>query len=155
MLNWIVWNRTVYMYKIDLVLNNLEWLICHKIKTKSLSTIKSFVVFREMIYLHIYLFLLSNPEQHNYNSQVSSYLIQFSFGLHHVWSSDSVKIYQIRSFIYKSIFLNYFISINIIYLGTTFYLVYILLSSRFRIYLSLYLSMISVSLKLSRQLLSK
>ena len=29
-LNWIVWNWTVYMYKIDLALNNLQWLICHK-----------------------------------------------------------------------------------------------------------------------------
>ena len=32
MLNWIAWNRTVYRYKIDLVLNNLQWLICHKTK---------------------------------------------------------------------------------------------------------------------------
>ena len=32
MLNWIVWNRTVYMYKMDLAFNNLQWLICHKTK---------------------------------------------------------------------------------------------------------------------------
>ena len=32
MLNRIVWNRTVYKYKIDLALNNLQCLICHKIK---------------------------------------------------------------------------------------------------------------------------
>ena len=30
MLNWIVWNRTVYVYKMDLALNNLQWLICHR-----------------------------------------------------------------------------------------------------------------------------
>ena len=30
MLNWIVWNRTVYLYKIDLALNNIQRLICHK-----------------------------------------------------------------------------------------------------------------------------
>ena len=30
MLYWIVWNRTVYMYKLDLALNNLQW--CHKIQ---------------------------------------------------------------------------------------------------------------------------
>ena len=30
MLNWIVWNRTVYLYKMDLALNNLQRLICHK-----------------------------------------------------------------------------------------------------------------------------
>ena len=33
MLNWIVWNRTNHLYKMDLALNNLERLICHKIKT--------------------------------------------------------------------------------------------------------------------------
>ena len=30
MLNWIVRNRTDYLYKNDLVLNNLQRLICHK-----------------------------------------------------------------------------------------------------------------------------
>ena len=33
MLNWIVWNWTVYLYKMDLALNNLERLICHKTQT--------------------------------------------------------------------------------------------------------------------------
>ena len=33
MLKWIVWNRNVYMYKKKYsVLNNLQWLICHKTK---------------------------------------------------------------------------------------------------------------------------
>ena len=30
MLNWIVWNRTVSLYKMELALNNLQCLICHK-----------------------------------------------------------------------------------------------------------------------------
>ena len=30
MLNWIIWNRTDYVYKMDLALNNLQRLICHK-----------------------------------------------------------------------------------------------------------------------------
>ena len=30
MLKSIIWNRNVYMYKMDLALNNLQWLICHK-----------------------------------------------------------------------------------------------------------------------------
>ena len=30
MLNWIVWNRTDYFHKMDLALNNLQRLICHK-----------------------------------------------------------------------------------------------------------------------------
>ena len=33
MLNRIVWNRTVFCMKIDLALNNLQRLICHKIQT--------------------------------------------------------------------------------------------------------------------------
>ena len=32
MLNWIGWNKTVYMYKMDSALNNLSWLICYKTK---------------------------------------------------------------------------------------------------------------------------
>ena len=32
MLNWIVWNRTVYMYKNEFGINNLQWLMCHKTK---------------------------------------------------------------------------------------------------------------------------
>ena len=32
MQNWIVWNKTVYMYKMDLVLTDTQWLICHKTK---------------------------------------------------------------------------------------------------------------------------
>ena len=31
MLNWIVWNRTVYLYKMDLALDSLQRLICHKL----------------------------------------------------------------------------------------------------------------------------
>ena len=34
---WIVWNKTVYMYKMDLILNNLQWLICHKTKLNQTS----------------------------------------------------------------------------------------------------------------------
>ena len=35
MLNWIVWNRTVYTYKTGLVSNNLQWLMCHQTKWKT------------------------------------------------------------------------------------------------------------------------
>ena len=34
MLNLIVWNRTVLCIKMDLALNNLQWLICHKTQSK-------------------------------------------------------------------------------------------------------------------------
>ena len=33
MLNWTVSNRTVYLYKMDVALNNLQWLICYKTQT--------------------------------------------------------------------------------------------------------------------------
>ena len=39
-----VWNRTVYMYEIDLALNNLKWL-CHKNQIKYL---KRFIPSREI-----------------------------------------------------------------------------------------------------------
>ena len=32
MLNWIVWNRTVYKYKNGFGINNLQWLMYHKTK---------------------------------------------------------------------------------------------------------------------------
>ena len=38
MLNWIVWNRTIFI-KMDMVLNNLQRLICHKIQTTKQSSI--------------------------------------------------------------------------------------------------------------------
>ena len=44
MLNWIVWNRTVYLYKMDLALNNLRKLICHK--TQPTNEILQSYIFR-------------------------------------------------------------------------------------------------------------
>ena len=38
MLNWIVWNRTDYLYKMDLALNNLQRLMCHKTQTTNQPT---------------------------------------------------------------------------------------------------------------------
>ena len=40
MLNWIVWNRTEYLYKMDLALNNLQRLIHHKIQSTNQATTK-------------------------------------------------------------------------------------------------------------------
>ena len=41
MLNWIVWNRTVYMYENRFGINNLQWLMCHKTKQNQTSYILS------------------------------------------------------------------------------------------------------------------
>ena len=38
MLYWIAWNRTVYLYIMDLALNNLQGLICHKTQTNKQIT---------------------------------------------------------------------------------------------------------------------
>ena len=41
MLNWIIWNKAVYLYKMDLALNNLQWLICHKTKPNQIDLFKN------------------------------------------------------------------------------------------------------------------
>ena len=52
MLEWIVWNRTVYMYKMYLALDNLQWLICHKTKSKQIIlTFLIIQIFSICIYL--------------------------------------------------------------------------------------------------------
>ena len=43
MLNWIVWNRTVYLSKIDMALNNQQMLICHKTQTNKKNIQATFV----------------------------------------------------------------------------------------------------------------
>ena len=62
MLNCTVLNRTVYMYKIDLALNNLKWLICHKTKPKkifsSLLSIYGIHVFKIAIFENVFHFLV-------------------------------------------------------------------------------------------------
>ena len=42
MLNWIVWNRTDNLYKMDLALNNIQELICHKTQTTKQPTKSQF-----------------------------------------------------------------------------------------------------------------
>ena len=37
MINWIVWNRTVYLNKMDLTLNNQQRLMCHKNQTNKIK----------------------------------------------------------------------------------------------------------------------
>ena len=37
---WIVWNRIEYLHKMDLVLNNLQRLTCHKIQTTNNAEIE-------------------------------------------------------------------------------------------------------------------
>ena len=48
MLNWTVWNRTGYLYKMDLALNNLQRSICHKTQL---------TILRTYIYIYIYIYI--------------------------------------------------------------------------------------------------
>ena len=62
MLNWIVWNRTVYLYKMYLALINLQSLICHKTQTTNQSDHKNATLCSEQIQeaeLHGHLPLIS------------------------------------------------------------------------------------------------
>ena len=44
MLNWIIWNRTDYVYKMDLALNNLQSLICYKTQpTNQLAKLNDYI----------------------------------------------------------------------------------------------------------------
>ena len=44
MLNWIVWNKTVNMYKNGFGINNLQWLMCHKTKPECIRFKKNLCV---------------------------------------------------------------------------------------------------------------
>ena len=57
MLTCIVWNRTVYMYKMDLELNNLQWLICHQTKPNQAI----FLSLSLYIYIYIYIYIYTSP----------------------------------------------------------------------------------------------
>ena len=67
MLNWVVWNWTVYLYKIDLALNNLKILIYHKFQpTNQVQSI--FISFphlhkedRYYLYFSYFLYFSLNP----------------------------------------------------------------------------------------------
>ena len=45
-LNWIVWNKTDFCIKIDLGLNNLQRLICHKTQTTNQNIIYILCIYK-------------------------------------------------------------------------------------------------------------
>ena len=57
-LNWIIWNRTVFCIKMDLVLNNLQRLICHKTQPskQTRGTVHVFIPFIIFLLLLLLLF---------------------------------------------------------------------------------------------------
>ena len=50
MLNWIIWNRTDYLHKMDLALHKLQRLICHKTQTDDGMNLKNsrFITYYKM-----------------------------------------------------------------------------------------------------------
>ena len=47
MLNWIVWNRTVIYIKMDLAMNKLQRLICHKTQQPNITYLGRRILFSE------------------------------------------------------------------------------------------------------------
>ena len=70
MLNWIVWKRKVYILKMDLALNNLQWLICHKTKS-FFPFFFSFHFFSFVFFSSLFLFF-SSPFLHPFLSFLHS-----------------------------------------------------------------------------------
>ena len=68
MLNWIIWNRIVYCIRLDLALNNLQRLICHKAQTN-----------KKLYFLPTAVFL--NPDIHQIRSLNNSKQHHFKFAL--------------------------------------------------------------------------
>ena len=58
-LNWIVWNRTVSMYKTGFGVNNLQWLICHKAKPNFLNMTDKGRCFHFFIQLFLFLWKIT------------------------------------------------------------------------------------------------
>ena len=56
MLNWIVLNRTDYLHKMDLALNNLQRLICHKTQPTNQNYIKIPLVIYLTLFIDLFLF---------------------------------------------------------------------------------------------------
>ena len=65
MLNWTAWNRTVYMYKMDLALTNLQWLMCHKTKPNQTSNLP----LQRIFLLPLARVLLPNTSSYSLSSQ--------------------------------------------------------------------------------------
>ena len=51
MLNWIVLKRTDYLHKMDLALNNLQRLICHKIQQTKLNQMHFSVIAKILLFI--------------------------------------------------------------------------------------------------------
>ena len=106
-LNWLVWNKTVYMYKMDLALNNLLCLMCHKTKPnetilenyiqpntyfckpswrkRTHSQVKFYCTYSSThthTYTHIYIYIYINPNK-------ITIKLTLSLGLHVAFSKNS------------------------------------------------------------------
>ena len=65
-LNWIVWYRPVYKYKMDLALNNLQWLICHKTKQNQILPLIREIIIMIIIIIIIIIIISYDVENPNH-----------------------------------------------------------------------------------------
>ena len=56
-LNWIVWNRTVYMYKNGFGINSLQWWMCYKTKPNKIQNFCA-IEFDNKCYLLIFVLIV-------------------------------------------------------------------------------------------------
>ena len=71
----------MYMYKEDLELNNLQWLICHKTQTKP-NYIYLIYIHKEDLALNNYQWLMCHKIKHNQTkSYVFNIYVKTGFGL--------------------------------------------------------------------------
>ena len=82
MLNWIVLNRTDYLYKMDLALNNLQRLICHKTQQPKPNHVK-------LVDKSIYLISNISSTESDVNVQISR-----------AWSDKDRKTIIWKSYLY-------------------------------------------------------
>ena len=106
MLDWIVWNRTVYMYKTDLAVNNLQWLIYYQTNqtykfTKSLSHVA-----QDCFILIPSYFLLISALQ-NYYSRLGrrKFYVKIVFRIRHEYTRylfmSLIRFYSAKNVRYK------------------------------------------------------
>ena len=82
MLNRIIWNRTIYLYKIDLALNNLQRLIWRKSLTNKQTKIKLYLnLFLVVWYMNVSVKYLNNSGviPNTISSKYSLYIFAFIF----------------------------------------------------------------------------
>ena len=108
MLNWILWNRTAYMYKNRFVINNLQWLMRHKTKP---NQTKPSLTLTLSTYIHTYVCMYVC---------ICTYV--YICGYIYVCICGYIYIYINYLYIYMGVWINIYISIISLCLSLSFYI---------------------------------